>query len=239
MGGIKILSDGSRHRIEKKLSELKDQRDKGFITTEEYDTLRIRYERKLGNTEEVSRIQKLKGFEPKQSMKSRSEKDELFDEFVDQPNNEEKVYKEMVKEPSVNSTTKFLLLAIFVILAFIIGIGAGAVVLGDASNQTNVVNTTVSESAFSTGNATIQNATLVANNTTVGTNGTTGTTTYTITKKSTTSTGSSYSSGSKSSTTSSSSSSSKKSSTSDSSSSSGSSSSTSSSSSGSGSTSSN
>ena len=38
--------------------------DKGNISLEDYDTLRIRYERKLGNKETVSKLQEQKGFKP-------------------------------------------------------------------------------------------------------------------------------------------------------------------------------
>ena len=48
LGGIKIVRESSRHSIERKLKELEEEKDKGNISLEDYDTLRIRYERKLG-----------------------------------------------------------------------------------------------------------------------------------------------------------------------------------------------
>ena len=64
----------SRRNIERKIEELEEQRDKGFITQEDYDTLKIRYERRLGNDDEVEKLQKIKGYSSKS--KRKSEKDE-------------------------------------------------------------------------------------------------------------------------------------------------------------------
>ncbi|MDO5852100.1 MAG: hypothetical protein Q4Q23_06400 [Methanobacteriaceae archaeon] len=143
----------SRRNIERKIEELEEQRDKGFITQEDYDTLKIRYERRLGNDEEVEKLQKIKGYSSKS--KRKSEKDELFDEFVDKPSKKTKAYAEVVSEQaSVGSTFKKVIITLFVIIAFAIGIYAGVTTLNLLNNETQMADgMVISDSAFSTQNS--------------------------------------------------------------------------------------
>ena len=83
LGGIKIVRESSRHSIERKLKELEEEKDKGNISLEDYDTLRIRYERKLGNKETVSKLQEAKGFKPSVIKEKKAKRQELYDDFVE------------------------------------------------------------------------------------------------------------------------------------------------------------
>ena len=62
---------------------MEEQKNKGNLSLDEYDTLRIRYERKLGNKEAVSKLQEAKGFKSSKIEESRNKKEELYDDFVD------------------------------------------------------------------------------------------------------------------------------------------------------------
>ncbi|MCD7781420.1 MAG: hypothetical protein LUG89_01795 [Methanosphaera sp.] len=139
---------------------------------EEYDTLRIRLERKLGNTEEVSRLQQEKGFKSLNVKEDRQKKEELYDDFVDQYSNND--YEEPLEEISlVSKRTRRSILVILIIVAFGIGILSGVSLLN--SNDTQVedntttaesTSVTLTDSAFGT-NATSQNNTDTQNNTTI------------------------------------------------------------------------
>lgn len=184
--GIKIVRESSRHSIEKKLQELEEQKDNGYITLEEYDTLRIRYERKLGNKEAVSKLQESKGFKPSNIQKKQERKEVLYDDFVDRYSR-----LDVNPEPSSNNSgnnkkVKRTVIILFVLLAFIVGIVAGVVALNTvpANNTTNV---TITDSAFTT-NQSVVNASNMSANTTNNT-----TTVKATTKKYSSS---SYSSGS-------------------------------------------
>lgn len=152
------------------MKELEEQKDNGFITLEEYDTLRIRYERKLGNKEEVSKLQEAKGFKPSSITERKAKKEELYDDFVDKYSAIDSYdYSETKKENnSLNKRTKWTIIILLVIIAFAIGIVAGVSELNTIQNNT-VPNITVTDSAFSS-NATVTNATnLTANDTQNGT----------------------------------------------------------------------
>lgn len=152
------------------MKELEEQKDNGFITLEEYDTLRIRYERKLGNKEEVSKLQEAKGFKPSNITERKAKKEELYDDFVDKYSAIDSYdYSETKKENnSLNKRTKWTIIILLVIIAFAIGIVAGVSELNTIQNNT-VPNITVTDSAFSS-NATVTNATnLTANDTQNGT----------------------------------------------------------------------
>lgn len=206
LGGIKIVRESSRHSIERKLSELEEEKNKGNISLEDYDTLRIRYERKLGNKETVSRLQEAKGFRSSNIKEKKAKKEELYDEFVDQYSKSEgKDYGEIQRSNMFNKSTKRALVILFILLAFGVGIMAGYSVI-TSSQQETIPNVTISDSAFST-NQTLtqqQNITIDTSNVTYNYNKK-----KTTTKKSTTSQssssnqsssgGNSYSSGSSSS----------------------------------------
>lgn len=102
LGGIKIVRESSRHSIERKLKELEEEKDKGNISLEDYDTLRIRYERKLGNKETVSKLQEQKGFKPSIIKEKKAKKQELYDDFVDKYSKSEgKDYGEIQRSKNV------------------------------------------------------------------------------------------------------------------------------------------
>ena len=162
MGAIKIPSD-SRRNIKRKLEELEEQKNNGFITLEEYDTLRIRYERKLGNREAVAELQKNMGFNSSHIAEQSAKKEELYDDFVD------KYAKQNFDDFNVKNARKSgghgKLLITIVLLAFIVGIVAGFAVLTLNSVNETVAseNITVADSAFSTNSTIASNTT---NNTT-------------------------------------------------------------------------
>lgn len=160
MGGIKIAPGNSRRDIIRKLQELEEQKDNGYITLDEYDTLRIRYERKLGNREAVSQLQERKGFKPSNITDKKAKRQELYDDFVDKYAKRANDNAEKNGGGSVSSGSKRMLILLFVLLAFGIGIVAGVSIL--QSNMPDVgSNLTVTDSAF-TANSTIG----VQNNTT-------------------------------------------------------------------------
>lgn len=142
------MSD-SRHNIKKKLESLEEQKNNGNITLEEYDTLRIRYERKLGNVEEVSRLQKAKGFKPSKIKESKAKKEEFYDDFVDGYSSvKSEEYSEITSKQVFSKKTKRIIIVLFVLLAFGIGLVAGISALHTIQNETKV-NITVTDSAFS------------------------------------------------------------------------------------------
>jgi len=160
LGGIKIAPGNSRRDIIRKLQELEEQKDNGYITLDEYDTLRIRYERKLGNREAVSQLQERKGFKPSNITDKKAKRQELYDDFVDKYAKRANDNAEKRGNSSVSSGSKRMLILLFVLLAFGIGIVAGVSIL--QSNMPDVgSNLTVTDSAF-TANSTIG----VQNNTT-------------------------------------------------------------------------
>lgn len=157
LGGIKIGPGSSRRDIEKKLEDLEKQKDNGFITLEEYDTLRIRLERKLGNREVVSELQERKGFTPSNITEKKAIKDELYDDFVDKYAKKANIDAQKEATNSISGRTKRLFLLVFVLVAFTVGIAAGMAALNVEQSQAPI-NVTVSDSAF------IDNATIAANN---------------------------------------------------------------------------
>ena len=177
LGGIKIVRESSRHSIERKLKELEEEKDKGNISLEDYDTLRIRYERKLGNKETVSKLQEAKGFKPSIIKEKKAKKQELYDDFVDRYSKSEgKDYGEIQRSNIFNKSTKRAIIILFILLAFAIGILAGFSAI--SSNQEEITpNVTISDSAFSA-NQTITQQT----NVTIDTSNVT----YNVTKKKTT-----------------------------------------------------
>lgn len=195
MGGIKIARGSSRHSIEKKLQDLEEQKNKGNITLEEYDTLRIRYERKLGNTETVSKLQESKGFKPSKIKEKKVMKQELYDEFVDKySKSDDKDYGQIQRSNMFSKSTKRTFIILFILLAFGVGIVAGFNVISNSQNQIQN-NVTITDSAFSA-NATITNASNIvpANTSTVKYTKTKKT--YNNYKKTNTSSSKSYSSSS-------------------------------------------
>lgn len=157
LGGINIVRESSRHTIERKLKELEEQKNQGNITIEEYDTLRIRYERKLGNKEAVSRLQEAKGFKPSTIKEKKAKKQELYDDFVDKYSlSEGKDYGEIQRSNLFGKTTKRVLIILFILLAFGIGIMAGISAINDTHENVSP-NVTVTDTAFSA-NATITDA---------------------------------------------------------------------------------
>lgn len=167
LGGINIARESSRHSIEKKLKELEEQKDQGFITLEEYDTLRIRYERKLGNKETVSKLQEAKGFKPSSIKEKKAKKEELFDEFVDKYSmSEGKDYGEIQRSQIFSKTTTRTILVLMILLAFAVGIMAGVSTIGTVSQDNSSSNVTITDSAFSANATTIQasNATMDTSN---------------------------------------------------------------------------
>ena len=149
LGGISIVRESSRHNIEKKLKELESQKDQGNITLEEYDTLRIRYERKLGNKETVSKLQESKGFKPSTIKEKKVKKQELYDDFVDKYSvSEGKDYGEIQRSNMFNKSTKRAIIILFILLAFGIGIIAGISAINNNS-QDDPVNITITDTAFS------------------------------------------------------------------------------------------
>ncbi|MBE6485947.1 MAG: hypothetical protein E7Z85_03790 [Methanosphaera stadtmanae] len=172
LGGIKIVRESSRHSIERKLKELEEEKDKGNISLEDYDTLRIRYERKLGNKETVSKLQEAKGFKPSVIKEKKAKKQELYDDFVDKYSKSEgKDYGEIQRSNIFNKSTKRAIIILFILLAFGVGILAGFSAI--TSNQENVTpNVTISDSAFSANqtitqqtNLTIDTSNITYNNT--------------------------------------------------------------------------
>lgn len=149
LGGIKIVRESSRHSIERKLKELEEEKNKGNISLEDYDTLRIRYERKLGNKETVSKLQEAKGFKPSVIKEKKAKKEELYDDFVDRySKTEEKDYGEIQRSNLFNKSTKRAIIILFILLAFGVGILAGFSAI--TSNQENITpNVTISDTAFS------------------------------------------------------------------------------------------
>ena len=179
MGGIKIGPGSSRRKIEQKLEDLERQKDEGYITLEEYDTLRIRYERKLGNREAVSKLQERKGFKPSNIAEKKAIKEELYDDFVDKYAKQENINAQKEASSSLSGKTKGMLLLVFVLVAFTIGIAAGMTAL-QSHHQEVISNITVSDSAF------VSNTTLEqAKNLTQQNNNMTSTNTKKTTKKST------------------------------------------------------
>lgn len=179
LGGINIVRESSRHNIERKLKELEEQKNKGNITIEEYDTLRIRYERKLGNKETVSKLQEAKGFKPSTIKEKKAKKDELYDDFVDRYSvREEKDYGEIQRSNMFSKSTKRAIIILFILLAFGIGILAGISAINN-SQQNVTPNVTVTDSAFSA-NSAVTNA----SNLTQDTSNITYTSKKTTTKKS-------------------------------------------------------
>ncbi|MBO7719386.1 MAG: hypothetical protein J6S29_04445 [Methanosphaera sp.] len=216
MGGIKIGPGSSRRKIEQKLEDLERQKDEGYITLEEYDTLRIRYERKLGNREAVSKLQERKGFKPSNIAEKKAIKEELYDDFVDKYAKQENIDAQKEASNSLSGKTKGLLLLIFVLVAFTIGIAAGMTAL-QSHHQEVISNITVSDSAFVSNTTLEQAKNLTQKNNNVTSTSTTKKTTKKSTntyKKSTDSSSNSSSSGSSSGSGSSSSSSSSRSSSS-------------------------
>lgn len=164
MGGISIARGSSRHNIERKLKELEEEKNKGNITLDEYDTLRIRYERKLGNKETVSKLQESKGFKPSLIKEKKAKKEELYDEFVDQYSKSEgKDYGQIQRANMFSSTTKRAFIILFLLLAFGIGIIAGITAINNSQANTSP-NVTVSDTAFSADSTTL-NASNMTNNT--------------------------------------------------------------------------
>ena len=156
MGGIKIGPGSSRRDIEKKLADLEKQKDEGHITLEEYDTLRIRFERRLGNRENVSKLQERKGFKPSNITEKKAIKEELYDDFVDKYAKIENIDAQKAVSNSIGGKTKGLLILVFVLIAFTIGIAAGMTALQthDQQIQSNI---TISDSAF-VSNTTLEQA---------------------------------------------------------------------------------
>ena len=156
MGGIKIGPGSSRRDIEKKLADLEKQKDEGHITLEEYDTLRIRFERRLGNRENVSKLQERKGFKPSNITEKKAIKEELYDDFVDKYAKIENIDAQKAGSSSVGGKTKGLLILVFVLVAFTIGIAAGMTAL-QTQNHEIQSNITISDSAF-VSNTTLEQA---------------------------------------------------------------------------------
>lgn len=200
LGGIRIARKSSRHTIERKLKELEEQKNQGNITLEEYDTLRIRYERKLGNKETVSRLQEAKGFKSSSIKEKKARKEELYDDFVDKYSvTEEKDYDQIQRSNMFSKETKRAVVILFILLAFGVGILAGISAINNTQNET-ISNVTITDTAFSA------NDTVVTNNISQDTANITYNNTKKTTKKSSTKYSSSSSSGSSSSSSSSSSS---------------------------------
>ncbi len=195
LGGIKIVRESSRHSIERKLKELEEEKDKGNISLEDYDTLRIRYERKLGNKETVSKLQEQKGFKPSIIKEKKAKKQELYDDFVDKYSKSEgKDYGEIQRSKMFNKSTKRAFIILFILLAFAIGILAGFSAI--TSNQQNTTpNVTISDSAFSANQTITQQTNISADTSNITYNNTKKTTKKkTTTKKSSSSNSSSSSS---------------------------------------------
>lgn len=177
LGGIKIVRESSRHSIERKLRELEEEKNKGNISLEDYDTLRIRYERKLGNKETVSKLQEAKGFKSSNIKEKKAKKEELYDEFVDQYSKSEgKDYGQIQRSNMFSKSTKRALIILLILIAFGVGIMAGFSAI-TSSQQETTPNVTISDSAFST------NQTLTQQNITIDTSNVT----YTNTNKNKTS----------------------------------------------------
>lgn len=186
MGGIRIVRDSSRHNIEKKLKELEDQKNKGYITLEEYDTLRIRYERKLGNKEAVSKLQEAKGFKSSSIKEKKAKKDELYDEFVDQYSKSEgKDYGEIQRSNMFSKSTKRAFIIMFILLAFGIGIIAGISAINNVQSE-QTPDITITDTAFSADSSSINASNLTQDTSNITYNTTKKTTTKKYTKKTTT-----------------------------------------------------
>ena len=183
LGGIKIVRESSRHSIERKLRELEEEKNKGNISLEDYDTLRIRYERKLGNKETVSKLQEAKGFKSSYIKEKKAKKEELYDEFVDKYSKSEgKDYGQIQRSNMFSKSTKRALVILLILVAFGVGIMAGFSAI-TSSQQETIPNVTISDSAFST-NQTLtqqQNITIDTSNITYS-----GSTKKTSNKKTTT-----------------------------------------------------
>lgn len=146
---------------------MEEQKNKGNLSLDEYDTLRIRYERKLGNKEAVSKLQEAKGFKSSKIEESINKKEELYDDFVDgysSVKNEE--FSEISSKQIFSKSTKRILLVLFVLLAFGIGIFAGISALHTVENETGI-NITVSDSAFSANDTVTSINATQSNNTTL------------------------------------------------------------------------
>lgn len=146
---------------------MEEQKNKGNLSLDEYDTLRIRYERKLGNKEAVSKLQEAKGFKSSKIEESRNKKEELYDDFVDgysSVKNEE--FSEISSKQIFSKSTKRILLVLFVLLSFGIGIFAGISALHTVENETGI-NITVSDSAFSANDTVTSINATQSNNTTL------------------------------------------------------------------------
>lgn len=193
LGGINIAPGSSRREIEKKLEDLEKQKDNGLLTLEEYDTLRIRYERKLGNREAVSKLQEKKGFKPSAIADKKALKEELYDDFVDKYAKRDNEIAQEEASNSVGKGTKRILVLILLLTVFVVGIGAGVMALHTQTTQNQEI-VTVYDSAF-VDNMTISNATNTTNNTTnMTTKTTTSSKNNTYSKSSSNSSQSSYSS---------------------------------------------
>ena len=157
-GVIRIPSD-SRRNIKRKLEELEEQKNNGFITLEEYDTLRIRYERKLGNREAVAELQKNMGFNSSHITEQSAKKEELYDDFVDKYAKQD--FDEFSAKNARRGGGNSKLLLTVVLLAFVIGIVAGvaALTMNSVNETVSSENITVADSAFGS------NATMAANTT--------------------------------------------------------------------------
>ena len=209
MGGIKIGLGSSRRKIEQKLEDLERQKDEGYITLEEYDTLRIRFERKLGNRETVSKLQERKGFKPSKIAEKKAIKEELYDDFVDKYAKRDNIDAQKAASNSISGKTKGLFLLVFVLVAFTIGIAAGMTALSTHHEEV-LSNITISDSAFISNTTLEQAKNITQKNNNVTSTNTQKTNKKTTYKKSTASSNSSSSSGSSDSSSSSSSSSSSK-----------------------------
>lgn len=187
LGGIKIVRESSRHSIERKLKELEEEKNKGNISLEDYDTLRIRYERKLGNKETVSKLQEAKGFKSSKIKEKKAKKEELYDEFVDKYSKSEgKDYGEIQRSNMFNKSTKRAIIILFILLAFGIGIMAGLSAITTSQEET-IPNVTISDSAFTTNQTLTQQSNITIDTSNVTYNNTKKKTTKkkTTTKKST------------------------------------------------------
>jgi len=185
LGGIKIVRESSRHNIERKLKELEEEKDKGNISLEDYDTLRIRYERKLGNKETVSKLQEAKGFKSSSIKEKKAKKQELYDDFVDKYSvSEGKDYGEIQRSNLISKSTKRAFVILFILLAFGIGILAGLSAINN-THQDTTPNVTISDSAFSVNQTVLQQGNVTIDTSNVTYNKTKKTTKKKVSSKST------------------------------------------------------
>lgn len=170
----------------------------------------------------MNKLQEAKGFKPSRIVEKKAKKEKLYDDFVDGYSSvESDEYSEITSKDVFSKRTTRIILVLFVLIAFGVGIMAGTSALETIQNDTPN-NITVTDSAFS------PNDTVVSADNITPANTTQNITTSTTKKKSTvTKTTTKKSSSSKSTNTKKSSSSSSKKSSSSGSSSSGSSSSSS------------